>query len=350
MKIAVVLFNLGGPDSLDAVEPFLRNLFSDPAIIGLPGFVRVSAGPVDCRTPRAGRARDLRPYRRALADPQGNRRTGACAGSGLAGARPRREMLDRHALLASADRGRLSPRSKAFSPDRIVLLPLYPQYSTTTTGSSLARVADARHARDADGAASRRVLLSLRGSASFPPCAICSATRSTRRNRTSPIACCSPRTACPSASSNAGDPYQWQVERTVQAVLDTLGRRTVRSTRSAIRAASVRSNGSGPRPTRRSAAPAPSGKGLIVVPVAFVSEHSETLVELDIEYGEAGARIRACRITSAFRPCAPIRCSSTALPAWSARALNSSRPGQLCGRPDLSRRPDCGYERTALHA
>ena len=40
MKIAVVLFNLGGPDSLDAVEPFLRNLFGDPAIIGLPGFVR----------------------------------------------------------------------------------------------------------------------------------------------------------------------------------------------------------------------------------------------------------------------------------------------------------------------
>ena len=40
MRIAVVLFNLGGPDSLPAVEPFLRNLFGDPAIIGLPGFVR----------------------------------------------------------------------------------------------------------------------------------------------------------------------------------------------------------------------------------------------------------------------------------------------------------------------
>jgi protoporphyrin/coproporphyrin ferrochelatase len=40
VKIAVVLFNLGGPDSLDAVEPFLRNLFSDAAIIRLPGFLR----------------------------------------------------------------------------------------------------------------------------------------------------------------------------------------------------------------------------------------------------------------------------------------------------------------------
>ena len=40
MKIGIVLFNLGGPDSLEAVEPFLRNLFSDPAIISLPGILR----------------------------------------------------------------------------------------------------------------------------------------------------------------------------------------------------------------------------------------------------------------------------------------------------------------------
>ena len=41
MKIAIILFNLGGPDSLDAVRPFLRNLFSDPAIITLPTWLRV---------------------------------------------------------------------------------------------------------------------------------------------------------------------------------------------------------------------------------------------------------------------------------------------------------------------
>ena len=36
MRLAVVLFNLGGPDGPEAVEPFLRNLFRDPAIISLP--------------------------------------------------------------------------------------------------------------------------------------------------------------------------------------------------------------------------------------------------------------------------------------------------------------------------
>ena len=40
MSVAVVLFNLGGPDRPEAVEPFLFNLFNDPAIIGSPGFIR----------------------------------------------------------------------------------------------------------------------------------------------------------------------------------------------------------------------------------------------------------------------------------------------------------------------
>ena len=39
-RIAVVLFNLGGPDDAASVKPFLFNLFNDPAIIGLPGLFR----------------------------------------------------------------------------------------------------------------------------------------------------------------------------------------------------------------------------------------------------------------------------------------------------------------------
>ena len=82
-----------------------------------------------------------------------------------------------------------------------------------------------------------------------------------------------------------GDPYQWQVERTVQAVLERWRGAPFEHTicyQSRV----------GPlewiRPAtdaeiRRAGA---DGKALIVVPVAFVSEHSETLVELDIEYGK----------------------------------------------------------------
>ena len=42
MKVAVILFNLGGPDKLENVEPFLFNLFNDPAILNLPSFITVS--------------------------------------------------------------------------------------------------------------------------------------------------------------------------------------------------------------------------------------------------------------------------------------------------------------------
>ena len=40
MKKAVILFNLGGPDKLESVEPFLFNLFNDPAIISIPFIIR----------------------------------------------------------------------------------------------------------------------------------------------------------------------------------------------------------------------------------------------------------------------------------------------------------------------
>ena len=40
MKKAVILFNLGGPDKLENVEPFLFNLFNDPAILNIPSFFR----------------------------------------------------------------------------------------------------------------------------------------------------------------------------------------------------------------------------------------------------------------------------------------------------------------------
>ena len=72
MKLAVVLFNLGGPDSPEAVEPFLRNLFSDPAIIALPAIVRLPLARLIARR-RAPIAREI--YEQiggSLADLRGN--------------------------------------------------------------------------------------------------------------------------------------------------------------------------------------------------------------------------------------------------------------------------------------
>src|SRR3546814_9052141 len=57
-KIAVVLFNLGGPDAPAAVRPFLRNLFNDPAIISLPWLLRRPLAEVIARR-RAPAAREI---------------------------------------------------------------------------------------------------------------------------------------------------------------------------------------------------------------------------------------------------------------------------------------------------
>ena len=66
MSTAVVLMNLGGPDSPAAVEPFLRNLFADPAIIDLPAVLRLPLA--HCRAPAGeGGSRDLRASWRLLA-------------------------------------------------------------------------------------------------------------------------------------------------------------------------------------------------------------------------------------------------------------------------------------------
>ena len=103
-RVAVVLMNLGGPDSLDAVEPFLRNLFRDPAIIRAPGPVRWLLAQSDRKAPRAGSTGDLPLDRRTFAIARRDR----SAGGGVAGC-SRRSRRGRggycDALLAPDERG-----------------------------------------------------------------------------------------------------------------------------------------------------------------------------------------------------------------------------------------------------
>ena len=138
-KLAVVLFNLGGPDGLKAVKPFLFNLFRDEAIISLPAAARYPLAAMIATT-RAKTAR-------------ANYEVMGGASPLLAETQDQAAALE-EALNARAPNLKAScfiamrywePFAKeaaeevaAFEPDEIVLLPLYPQYSTTTTASSLA--------------------------------------------------------------------------------------------------------------------------------------------------------------------------------------------------------------------
>src|SRR6202050_5421838 len=136
-KIGVVVFQLGGPDSLEAIEPFLYNLFCDPDIIDFP-FARVARQPL-ARLISTTRARHVRHHYAEIGGRspilEFTRRQAQALEAELRrdfDARVVVAMRYWHPFTAEAI-GEL----QAYKPDEVVLLPLYPQYSRTTTGSSM---------------------------------------------------------------------------------------------------------------------------------------------------------------------------------------------------------------------
>ena len=137
-RVGVILFQLGGPDTLEAIEPFLFNLFCDPDIIDFP-FARIGRRPLAklISTTRASKVRHHysvigggSPIRRftelqARALQSSLRTFGVSAHCFVA-------MRYWHPFTAEA-----VDQLRAADCDQVVLLPLYPQYSSTTTGSSL---------------------------------------------------------------------------------------------------------------------------------------------------------------------------------------------------------------------
>jgi ferrochelatase len=277
-RTAVVLFNLGGPDSEAAVAPFLFNLFNDPAIIALPQPLRwLIARLIAAR--RAPIARDI--YRRIGGGSPllANTKAQAAALEAELGADARVFIAMRYWAPRAAE---TAAAVKAWAPDEIVLLPLYPQASTTTTASSL---------RDwQEAAAAIGLAVPARAICCYPeePGFIAALAAEIRRvlQRWPPAEkkrILFSAHGLPEKIVRAGDPYQWQVERTAAALRAALAA-------SALDTVVCYQSRVGPLAWLGPATDAEIRRagvekvGLIVVPIAFVSEHSETLVELDMEY------------------------------------------------------------------
>jgi ferrochelatase len=279
-RIAVVLFNLGGPDEPDAVRPFLRNLFSDPAILRVPSILR--------RPLAAGIA-----GRRAVAAREIYAKLGGGSpllANTVAQARALEEALaDLGAVRAFACMRYWHPRAdavarevKSFAPERLVLLPLYPQFSTTTTASSAA-----------DWQASAK-----RAGIAVPTSAICcyptepgfvAALAEGIRGALGALdKGLRPRLlltahGLPERVIAAGDPYQRQVEETAAAVLRKLAMPGL-DARVCYQSRVGPLRWIGPATDKEIGRAGAEKRALVVAPIAFVSEHSETLVELDMEY------------------------------------------------------------------
>ena len=327
MKLGIVLFNLGGPDSPEAVEPFLRNLFSDPAIIGLPAIVRLPLAWLIARR-RAPVAAEI--YRHlggaspilAETEKQARALERVLSVSGVE-AKCVIAMRCWHPFSDAA-----AAEIKTFAPDKIILLPLYPQYSTTTTASSLKDWGRAARAAGLQ-AATTRVCCYPADSGFVRAMAghIRAALAETQNARLLLSA-----HGLPERVIERGDPYQWQVEKSAAAIVEELGMENLDhvvcyqsrvgplkwlgpSTDAEIRRAGVQ------------------GKSLVVAPLAFVSEHSETLVELDIEY----ARLARDAGVPDYRRCPAVRDDAEFIDGLAALVRKAATAQTPCVNADMGR-------------
>jgi protoporphyrin/coproporphyrin ferrochelatase len=288
-RVGIVLFNLGGPDSPKAIRPFLRNLFLDPAILRVPFFVR----PFLARIIARARVAPATANYALLGGKSPLLRLTQQQAAALEAALPEMEakcfiaMRYWHPFVLEAARA-----VKAWRPDAVVLLPLYPHFSTTTTGSSLVawRQAAARiglavetttvccYPTDPAFTAATAALVKAeydRARAALDP--------------TVPLRVLFSAHGLPEVIIQNGDPYQWQVEQTVAAVVRSWDEAVDYSICYQSRATPQK--WIGPSTDGEVERAAKDQTAVLVVPIAFVSEHIETLVELDVEYRDLAAKL-----------------------------------------------------------
>ena len=275
LRRAVILFNLGGPDQPTSVQPFLQNLFSDPAIIAAPVPIRWLLARLISRR-RAPVAQAIYAKLGGRSPLLENTETQAAALQKALGEETRVFVAMRywHPFVEEVTRSVMN-----WSPDRIVLLPLYPHFSTTTTASSFLSWDRAAAARGITAATARlccypdhpgfvvataRLLAKTLDLAGGPARVLFSAH------------------GLPKRTVARGDPYPWQIERSAAAVMAALGRPADSVVCYQSRVGPLEWIGPSTEAEIRRAA---RDKVIpVVVPISFVSEHSETLVELDQEY------------------------------------------------------------------
>jgi ferrochelatase len=285
-RIGVLLFNLGGPDTLEDVRPFLFNLFSDPDIIRLPW--RALQKPLAwlISTQRYKKSRGYyekigggSPLRR-ITDEQARALEAAFAARGL---NARAYVAMRYWNPFTEEALEQIQRDKL---DHLVILPLYPQFSVSTTGSSLNRMSEIV---GKNGARLPRtsVICSWEDDDAY----IAAMTAATREELAkfpdqdpSRIHILFSAHSVPVRYITEGDPYLDQTKRTVASMMAQLGNQYPHTLSFQSKVGPVEWLTPATDATIRRLA-SEGVEQLILVPVSFVSEHSETLYEMDILYG-----------------------------------------------------------------
>ncbi|AWK86041.1 ferrochelatase [Azospirillum thermophilum] len=280
-RVAVVLFNLGGPDAPEAVRPFLFNLFADPAIIRVPNPFRfLIASLISGRRAKAAAAiyAQLGGKSPLLENTQAQAAAldAALAAAGVS-AKCFIAMRYWHPMSAET-----AARVKDYNPDLVILLPLYPQFSTTTTASSERVWREAARTVGLD--APTRLICCYPTQAGFVDASadIIRPLYERAKAHGRPRVLFSAH-GLPKKVVAGGDPYQWQCERTAESIAAALGIEDldwVNCYQSRVGPLEW----IGPSTDEEIRRAGRDGVPILVVPMAFVSEHSETLVEIEVEY------------------------------------------------------------------
>lgn len=290
----MVLFNLGGPDRPESIKPFLLNLFRDPAILRVPFFVRpllarIIAG---ARVKPATENYAILGGKSPLLELTRNQATAleqALSGPDIE-ARCFIAMRYWHPFSAQA-----AAELRAWGAEEIFLLPLYPHFSTTTTGSSLAAWREA--AARTGLALPVTTLCCWFNDEAYVAATAAMVRRSfeaAKNTAKAPLRILFSAHGLPEVIVAKGDPYQFQIESTVQAVVDVLQAQMPTEKLDCVVCYQSRATPQkwlDPSTESAVADAARDGCAVLVVPIAFVSEHSETLVELDVEYRELAEKM-----------------------------------------------------------
>jgi len=278
-KKAVILFNLGGPDKLESVEPFLFNLFNDPAIISIPTIFRYPLAKFISKR-RAPIAKNI--YKEI-----GNK------SPILELTQEQAEKLEKN-LLEKGDYKCFvvmrcwHPRAidviqkvKEYNPEEIILLPLYPQFSASTSGSSINEWKNL--CKKENYKIKTKIVCCYPTEKNFIESHVNLIKKTIKNLDKNNFKLLFSAHGLPENKIKKGDPYQWQVEQTVQRIMFKLKDQNldyIISYQSRVGPLKW----IGPSTDEMIIKYSKENKGIVIVPVAFVSEHSETLVELDIEY------------------------------------------------------------------
>lgn len=292
-KIAVVLFNLGGPDCKNAIKPFLLNFFMDRNIIDLPLGIRFFIA-------------NLIANRRSKREAKESYGEIGDKSPLLENTKKQAQALDRVLKKNGLEREYksfvcmrywhpMAPQVvrevRDWGADRVVLLPLYPQFSTTTTWSSLEQWQKSLFEAGMD------LPLSMiccypenKGFVKAAAMNIRKEIQNAKRDGHGNFRLLMSAHGLPEKVVAGGDPYQWQCEQTSAAIVRELaieGLDWVNCYQS--RVGPMR--WIGPDTEGEIARAASDQKSVIIFPHAFTQEHVETIVELGIEYRHAAEKL-----------------------------------------------------------